>query len=83
MEDAEMIGMLVEGCQPDRLVAVSTEIPPGIPIENIVTNLQMFTRVWRAKVPATMNHSTFNQYFDRILQVGEGMCRRKSNWVIE
>ncbi|XP_037787961.1 uncharacterized protein LOC119583508 isoform X2 [Penaeus monodon] len=68
MEDAEMIGMLVEGCQPDRLVAVSTEIPPGVPKENIVTNLQMFTRVWRAKVPATMNHSTFNQYFDKILQ---------------
>lgn len=68
MEDAEMIGMLVEGCQPDRLVAVSTEIPPGVPRENIVRNLQMFTRVWRAKVPATMNHSTFNQYFDKILQ---------------
>ncbi|ROT84780.1 hypothetical protein C7M84_022042 [Penaeus vannamei] len=63
-----MIGMLVEGCQPDRLVAVSTEIPPGVPRENIVRNLQMFTRVWRAKVPATMNHSTFNQYFDKILQ---------------
>ncbi|XP_068230425.1 C2 domain-containing protein 5 isoform X2 [Palaemon carinicauda] len=67
-EDAEMIGLLVEGCTPMQLVTVSTQAPPGVPRESIVTNLQMFTRVWRAKVPAVLNHNSFNQYFDRLLQ---------------
>ncbi|XP_066976345.1 C2 domain-containing protein 5 isoform X1 [Macrobrachium rosenbergii] len=67
-EDAEMIGLLVEDCTPMQLVTVSTQTPPGVPRESIVTNLQMFTRVWRAKVPTVLNHSSFNQYFDRLLQ---------------
>ncbi|KAK7076647.1 C2 domain-containing protein 5 [Halocaridina rubra] len=67
-EDAEMIGLLVDGCNPTQLVTVSTQSPPGIPKENVVTNLQMFTRVWRAKVPNVLGHGSFNQYFDRLLQ---------------
>ncbi|XP_071520258.1 C2 domain-containing protein 5 isoform X3 [Panulirus ornatus] len=68
MEDAEMIGLLVEDCPPVPLVAVTTQVPPGIPRDSIVTNLQMFTRVWRTKVPTTLNHNVFNQYFDKLLQ---------------
>ncbi|KAK8735811.1 hypothetical protein OTU49_005325, partial [Cherax quadricarinatus] len=68
MEDAEMIGLLVEGCPPAQLMAVTTQVPPGVPRDRIVTNLQMFTRVWRTKVPATLNHNFFNQYFDKLLQ---------------
>lgn len=69
MEDAEMISLLVEDCPPVPLVAVTTQVPPGMPRESIVTNLQMFTRVWRTKVPTILNHNVFNQYFDKLLQV--------------
>ena len=69
MEDAEMISQLVESCAPNQLVAVTTQVPPGVPTDQIVTNLQMFTKIWRAKIPANPNQSTFNHYFDRLLQV--------------
>lgn len=69
MEDAEMIDLLVEGSPPVHMVAVTTQLPPGVPRETIVTNLQMFTRVWRAKVPAILSHNVFNHYFDKLLQV--------------
>ncbi|KAG7167122.1 C2 domain-containing protein 5-like [Homarus americanus] len=49
MEDAEMIGLLVEDCPPAQLAAVTTQVPPGVSKDSIVTNLQMFTRVWRTK----------------------------------
>lgn len=74
MEDAEMIDLLVEGSPPVHLVAVTTQLPPGVPTETIVTNLQMFTRVWRAKVPAILSHNVFNHYFDKLLQVGMCAC---------
>lgn len=74
MEDAEMIDLLVEGSPPVHLVAVTTQLPPGVPTETIVTNLQMFTRVWRAKVPTILSHNVFNHYFDKLLQVGMCAC---------
>ena len=74
MEDAEMIDLLVEASPPVHLVAVTTQLPPGVPRETIVTNLQMFTRVWRAKVPAMLSHNVFNHYFDKLLQVCVCVC---------
>ncbi|KAK8404501.1 hypothetical protein O3P69_007620 [Scylla paramamosain] len=68
MEDAEMIDLLVEANPPVHMVAVTTQLPPGVPRETIVTNLQMFTRVWRAKVPTLLSHNIFNHYFDKLLQ---------------
>lgn len=68
LEDAEMIGLLLGSCNPNSLTAVSTERPPGLPTEQIVTNLQMFTRVWRTKVPTNLNPAIFNLYFDKLMQ---------------
>lgn len=82
MEDAEMIDLLVEGSPPVHLVAVTTQLPPGVPTETIVTNLQMFTRVWRAKVPAILSHNVFNHYFDKLLQSVYFKVRKLSPCII-
>lgn len=68
-EDAEMIGMLVESHPPVELMAVSTQHPPGIAPDSLVTSMQMFTRVWRTKVPPILTHNILSQYFDKLLQV--------------
>ncbi|XP_076063001.1 C2 domain-containing protein 5 [Oratosquilla oratoria] len=67
-EDAEMISVLLEPRPPNYVEVVSTELPPGVPPDQIVAGLQMFTRVWRSKILPNVSHTTFNQYFDRILQ---------------
>lgn len=64
-----MIGLLVESHPPVELMAVSTQHPPGIAPDSLVTSMQMFTRVWRTKVPPILTHNILSQYFDKLLQV--------------
>lgn len=69
LEDVEMLQLLLEGPSPLHCISVSTQIPPGFPLEQTVSNLQMFTKVWRSKVPPNLSRTLFSSYFDALFQV--------------
>ncbi|RXG51440.1 C2 domain-containing protein 5 [Armadillidium vulgare] len=68
LEDVEMLQLLLEGPSPLHCISVSTQIPPGFPLEQTVSNLQMFTKVWRSKVPPNLSRTLFSSYFDALFQ---------------
>lgn len=67
-EDIEVINLLVEPRPPDGFHVVNTENVPGLEELEIVRNLQMFTQVWRAKIPLNQSASHFGKHFQKLLQ---------------
>ncbi|KAK6636917.1 hypothetical protein RUM43_010581 [Polyplax serrata] len=67
-EDADVVSLLIDPTPPEGFHAVSTETLHGLEELEIVKNLQMFTQVWRAKIPFGQPLSAFNQHFNRLLQ---------------
>lgn len=47
---------------------VNTESVPGLQDLEVVRNLQMFTQVWRAKMPMNQPNINFSKHFQRLLQ---------------
>lgn len=68
-EDADIVSLLIDPRPPDGFHVVNTETLPGLDDLEVVKNLQMFTQVWRAKIPLGQPLSAFNQHFNRLLQV--------------
>lgn len=68
-EDADIVSLLIDPTPPEGFHVVSTETVHGLEDLEIVKNLQMFTQVWRAKIPFGQPLSAFNQHFNRLLQV--------------
>ena len=68
-EDADIVSLLIDPMPPEGFHVVSTETVHGLEEFEIVKNLQMFTQVWRAKIPLGQPLSAFNQHFNRLLQV--------------
>lgn len=68
-EDVDVISLLIDPRPPEGFCVVNTETVPGLDEQEIVRNLQMFTQVWRAKIPAGQPTSVFNKHFHRLLQV--------------
>lgn len=68
-EDVDVISLLIDPRPPEGFYVVNTETVPGLDEQEIVRNLQMFTQVWRAKIPAGQLTSVFNKHFNRLLQV--------------
>lgn len=60
--------MLMENCPPEGFHVVNTQMVPGLHDLEIVRNLQMFTQVWRAKIPMHQANSNFSKHFQRLLQ---------------
>lgn len=68
-EDVDVISLLIDPHPPEGFYVVNTETVPGLDEQEIVRNLQMFTQVWRAKIPAGQPTSVFSKHFHRLLQV--------------
>jgi hypothetical protein len=69
-EDVDVISLLIDPHPPEGFYVVNTETVPGLDEQEIVRNLQMFTQVWRAKIPTGQPTSVFSKHFNRLLQVG-------------
>jgi uncharacterized protein YbjQ (UPF0145 family) len=67
-EDVNVISLLIDPCPPEGFYVVNTKTVPGLDEQEIVRNLQMFTQVWRAKIPAGQLTCVFSQHFHRLLQ---------------
>ncbi|XP_041367156.1 C2 domain-containing protein 5-like [Gigantopelta aegis] len=54
---------------PDGFQICNTHFPPGIPRENLISNLQMFSHVWTGRFsPQTSNKSAFSELFHGVLR---------------
>uniref|UniRef100_U5EQC8 Putative ca2+-dependent phospholipid-binding protein n=1 Tax=Corethrella appendiculata TaxID=1370023 RepID=U5EQC8_9DIPT len=67
-EDLDVASSLTESCPPEGFHVVNTQAVPGLYDLEAVRNLQMFTQVWRAKLPMNQPNSTFSKNFNRLLQ---------------
>ncbi|XP_023709437.1 C2 domain-containing protein 5 isoform X3 [Cryptotermes secundus] len=67
-EDVDVISLLIDPHPPEGFYVVNTETVPGLDDQEIVKNLQMFTQVWRAKIPTGQPTSVFSKHFHRLLQ---------------
>lgn len=68
VEDLEIISLILEPSAPEGFHVVNTQSLPGLTDLEIARNLQMFTQVWRAKLPASQKVCTFPKHFLRLLQ---------------
>lgn len=70
IEDMDRISSLMDDRPPDDFHVVNTRTIPGLEDLEIVRNLQMFTQVWRAKIPTTGQSASMpSKYLARLLQV--------------
>lgn len=70
IQDLELFTMLMEQASPEGIQIVNAQSVPGYDsnIENI-RNLQMFTQIWRTKIPSShQSNSNFSRQFQRLLQ---------------
>lgn len=70
VQDLELFSMLMEQSSPDGIQIVNAQSVPGHDsnIEH-VRNLQMFTQIWRTKIPSShQSNSNFSRQFQRLLQ---------------
>lgn len=68
IHDLEIVSLLTEACPPEGFDVVNTESVPGLQDLEVVRNLQMFTQVWRAKMPMNQPNINFSKHFQRLLQ---------------
>lgn len=70
IQDLELFSMLMEQALPEGIQIVNAQNVPGFDnhLEH-VRNLQMFTQVWRTKIPSShQSNSNFSRQFQRLLQ---------------
>lgn len=67
-EDADVITRLIDPLPPNGFHVSATESLPGLEDLCVVRNLQMFTQIWRSKVPPVMPLSSYNKHFHKLLQ---------------
>lgn len=70
IQDLELFSMLMEQSHPDGIQVVNSQSVPGHDhnIESI-HNLQMFTQIWRTKIPSShQSNNNFSRQFQRLLQ---------------
>lgn len=68
VQDLEVISLLTESGPPDGFHVVNIQYVPGMQDLDLIKHLQMFTQVWRAKVPPNQPNSNFSKHFQRLLQ---------------
>lgn len=69
IQDLEVVSLLMES-NPENLGfhAVNIQSVPGIQDLDLIKHLQMFTQVWRAKLPLNQSNNNFSKQFHRLLQ---------------
>lgn len=67
-----MIELLIDPETPEGFDVVTTEMVPGVAIDNTRrrTKLQAFNRVWKGKIPNVQGPRHLNRCFEMILRVG-------------
>lgn len=70
VQDLEVVSMIMEPSPPEGIHIVNTQSIPGGQETAIdaVRNLQMFTQVWRTKIPSHQVNSNFSKHFQNLLQ---------------
>lgn len=69
VQDLEVVSMIMEPSPPDGIYIVNTQSIPGQETAiDAVRNLQMFTQVWRTKIPSHQVNSNFSKHFQNLLQ---------------
>jgi hypothetical protein len=66
------VNLLIESTVPNGFEVVNTENIPGLTGLEVVSSLQMFTQVWRARVNPCQNTSytaSLNRHIRRLQQV--------------
>ncbi|KAI5729779.1 hypothetical protein M8J76_006565 [Diaphorina citri] len=72
-EDVSVVSQLIDPHPPRGFHVSSIETLPGLDHLEVVKNLQMFTQVWRSRVPST---TSVNKHFQRLLQTMYYKLRR-------
>lgn len=67
-QDLALVALIMECNPPDGIYVVNTEYFPGLLDQDVVKHLQMFTQVWRAKIPVNQPNSSFSKHFQKLLQ---------------
>ncbi|XP_065349895.1 C2 domain-containing protein 5 isoform X1 [Cloeon dipterum] len=70
-EDMNAVNLLIESTVPKGFEVVNTETIPGLAGYEVVSSLQMFTQVWRARVNPCQNSSysaSLNKHIRRLQQ---------------
>lgn len=68
IQDLALVSLIMECNPPDGIYVVNTEYLPGLQDLEVAKHLQMFSQVWRAKIPANQPNSSFSKHFQRLLQ---------------
>nr|CAD7459180.1 unnamed protein product [Timema tahoe] len=75
-EDVDVVSLLMDPAPPEGFHVVNVETVPGLNEMEIVRNLQMFTQMWRAKIPVGQQASNLSEHFHRLLQAVYFKLRR-------
>ncbi|XP_054270265.1 uncharacterized protein LOC128991428 isoform X2 [Macrosteles quadrilineatus] len=67
-QDMEAVSQLIDPHPPEGFFVTATETLPGLDELEVVRNLQMFTQIWRSRLPATQPTSSMHKHFHRLLQ---------------
>lgn len=69
IQDLELFSMLMEQSSPEGIQIVNAQTVPGHDSNLQTRNLQMFTQIWRTKIPSShQSNSNFSRQFQRLLQ---------------
>ncbi|XP_063241402.1 C2 domain-containing protein 5 isoform X3 [Bacillus rossius redtenbacheri] len=75
-EDVDVVSLLMDPAPPEGFHAVNLESVPGLADLQVVSNLQMFMQVWRAKIQPGQHTGNFSEHFHRVLQTVYFKLRR-------
>lgn len=68
-QDMEIVNQLIDPHPPEGFYVTSTEGLPGLEELEVVRNLQMFTQIWRSRIPSNQPSSSIHKQFHKLLQV--------------
>lgn len=68
-QDMEIVNQLIDPHPPEGFFVTSTEGLPGLEELEVVRNLQMFTQIWRSRIPSNQPSSSIHKQFHKLLQV--------------
>ncbi|XP_063706264.1 C2 domain-containing protein 5 isoform X3 [Culicoides brevitarsis] len=68
IQDLALVSLIMECNPPDGIHVVNTDYIPGLQELEAAKHLQMFSQVWRAKIPSNQLNSGFSKHFQKLLQ---------------
>lgn len=68
-QDMEAVSQLIDPHPPEGFLVTATEALLGLEELEVVRNLQMFTQIWRSRIPSSQPTSSIHKNFHKLLQV--------------